>query len=63
MGYVSTVENTVKLQSCYVIEVGIPHSGSSIPRATMLWHDLKLQHGSSNKLGIEEPFRLTCHHI
>jgi len=24
----------------------------------ILWHDLKLQHGSSNIVGIEEPFRL-----
>ena len=29
-----------------------------LPSVNLVWHDLKLQHGSSNIVGIEEPFRL-----
>ena len=28
-----------------------------------MWHDLKLKYGSSDIVGIEEPFRLTVQHI
>ena len=29
-----------------------------LPSLNLVWHDLKLQHGSSNIVGIEEPFGL-----
>jgi len=29
-----------------------------LPSANLVWHDLKLQHSSSDIVGIEEPFRL-----
>ena len=29
-----------------------------LPSVNLVWHDLKLQHGSSNIVGIKEPFRL-----
>ena len=38
--------------------VGIPRSTQHLPSVNLVWHDLKLHHGSSNIVGIEEPFRL-----
>ena len=29
-----------------------------LPSVNLVWHDRKLQHGSSTIVGIEEPFRL-----
>jgi len=41
----------MKLRSC---SMKFEH----LPSDNLVWHDLKLQHGSFNIVGIEEPFRL-----